>query len=33
MSGLVLDRIRYAPGLDVRADGVDYGPGARFPMP
>jgi uncharacterized protein YjbI with pentapeptide repeats len=32
ISGLVLDRIRYAPGLDVRADGVDYGPGARFPL-
>jgi uncharacterized protein YjbI with pentapeptide repeats len=32
MSGLVLDRIRYAPGLEVRADGVDYGPGARFPL-
>jgi uncharacterized protein YjbI with pentapeptide repeats len=32
ISGLVLDRIRYTPGLDLRADGVDYGPGARFPL-
>jgi uncharacterized protein YjbI with pentapeptide repeats len=32
ISGLVLDRIRYVPGLEIRADGVDYGPGARFPL-
>jgi uncharacterized protein YjbI with pentapeptide repeats len=29
--GLVLERVRYAPGLDLRADGANYGPGARFP--
>jgi uncharacterized protein YjbI with pentapeptide repeats len=29
--GLVLERIRYAPDLDLRADGANYGPGARFP--
>jgi uncharacterized protein YjbI with pentapeptide repeats len=29
--GLLLDRIAYAPDLELRADGVSYGPGARFP--
>lgn len=33
IQGLVLERLRYTPGLEMRADGVDYGPGARFPMP
>jgi uncharacterized protein YjbI with pentapeptide repeats len=28
---LVLDRISYAPDLDLRTDGLTYGPGARFP--
>ncbi len=31
--GLLLDRIAYAPDLELRADGVSYGPGARFPTP
>ena len=29
--GLVLERISYAPDLDLRTDGLSYGPGARFP--
>jgi uncharacterized protein YjbI with pentapeptide repeats len=29
--GLKLDRISYAPDLDLRTDGLTYGPGARFP--
>ena len=31
VEGLKLDRVSYAPGLDLRADGLSYGPGARFP--
>jgi uncharacterized protein YjbI with pentapeptide repeats len=33
IQGLVLERIRYAAGLDLRTNGVDYGPGAKFPIP
>lgn len=33
IQGLQLDRIAYAPDLELRADGVSYGPGARFPTP
>jgi uncharacterized protein YjbI with pentapeptide repeats len=29
--GLKLDRISYAPDLDLRTDGLSYGPGAHFP--
>jgi uncharacterized protein YjbI with pentapeptide repeats len=28
---LLLDRITYAPDLELRSDGISYGPGARFP--
>jgi hypothetical protein len=28
---LELERISYAPDLDLRTDGLTYGPGARFP--
>ncbi len=31
VQGLVLERVSYAPDLVVRADGLSYGPGARFP--
>jgi uncharacterized protein YjbI with pentapeptide repeats len=31
VEGLKLERISYAPGLDLRTDGLSYGPGARFP--
>jgi uncharacterized protein YjbI with pentapeptide repeats len=31
VEGLTLDRISYAPDLDLRTDGLTYGPGARFP--
>ena len=33
VQGLVLERVSYAPDLVVRADGLSYGPGARFPTP
>jgi uncharacterized protein YjbI with pentapeptide repeats len=31
IEGLKLERISYAPDLDLRTDGLSYGPGARFP--
>jgi uncharacterized protein YjbI with pentapeptide repeats len=31
VEGLKLERISYAPNLDLRTDGLTYGPGARFP--
>lgn len=33
VQGLVLERVSYAPNLVVRADGLSYGPGDRFPIP
>jgi uncharacterized protein YjbI with pentapeptide repeats len=33
IQGLSLENIRYAPDLELRSDGVIYGPGARFPTP
>ena len=33
VQGLVLERVSFAPDLVVRAEGLSYGPGARFPTP